>query len=155
MIIPQLVDEVMSREVLSLTEDQDLQHLDQTMRLFKFRHMPVTENNRLIGLVTQRDVLRISASSLLPGAREQTELLTKAYRVRDIMTRDVTVVHPGTLLTEAARMMHRGKLGCLPVVEADNRLVGILTESDFVRLALELLEDHAERADAGPARASS
>jgi CBS domain-containing membrane protein len=155
MIIPHLVDELMSREVLSLTEDQDLQHLDETMRLFKFRHMPVTENNRLIGLVTQRDVLRISASSLLPGAREQTELLTRAYRVRDVMTRDVKVVHPGTPLTEAARTMHRDKLGCLPVVDGENRLVGILTESDFVRLALELLEGHEAESSSGQPRASS
>jgi CBS domain-containing protein/hemerythrin-like domain-containing protein len=142
MKIPRLVGELMSRGVLSLTEDQDLRRIEDAMRLFKFRHMPVTDDDRLTGLVTQRDLLRVSASSLLPVAREQTELLAKRYRVRDIMTRAPKAVRPETRLLDAARLMLHEKLGCLPVVNADNVVVGILTEADFLRLAVELLEDH-------------
>jgi CBS domain-containing protein len=143
MKFPRLVGELMSRDVLSLTEDQDLRHLDDAMQLFKFRHMPVTDDDRLTGLVTQRDLLRVSASSLLPAARQQTELLAKSYRVRDIMTRTPKSVRPETRLLDAARLMQHEKLGCLPVVNADNVIVGILTEADFLRLAVELLEDDA------------
>jgi CBS domain-containing protein len=131
----------MSRDVLTLREEQDLHHLDDVMRLFKFRHMPVTDDRRLVGLVSQRDVLRISASSLLPGAKEQTDLLAKKFHVRDVMIRDVQTVTPGTLLSAAARLLLRDKVGCLPVVDEENVLVGILTESDFVRFATQVLED--------------
>jgi CBS domain-containing protein len=131
----------MSRDVLSLREDQDLEHLGDTMHLFKFRHMPVTEERRLVGLISQRDLLRISASSLLPGSSEQTAHLSKNFRVRDVMVRDVKTVNPETSLSVAARLLSQHKLGCLPVVDEHNVLVGILTESDFVRFALRVLEE--------------
>ncbi|HEX7670025.1 MAG TPA: CBS domain-containing protein [Polyangiaceae bacterium] len=140
MNIPRLVGDLMSRDVLSLSEDQDLLHIDDTMRLFRFRHMPVTNDGRLVGLVTQRDLLRVSASSLLPSAREQTDLLAKRCRVRDIMTHAPKAVGPDTRLRDAAHLMQHEKLGCLPVVNADNVLVGILTEADFLRLVVQLLE---------------
>ncbi|HEX7670912.1 MAG TPA: CBS domain-containing protein [Polyangiaceae bacterium] len=138
--LPQTVGELMSRDVLTLREDQDLHHLDAAMRLFKFRHMPVTDDRRLVGLITQRDVLRISASSLLPSAREQTDHLAKTFHVRDVMIRDVKTVNPETALSTAARLLLHEKLGCLPVVDQKNVVVGILTESDFVRFSLQVLE---------------
>jgi CBS domain-containing membrane protein len=138
--LPQTVSDLMSRGVLTLQEDQDLNHLGDAMRLFKFRHMPVTDDRRLVGLITQRDVLRVSASSLLPGAKEQTDHLAKTFHVRDVMIRDVKTVSPETSLATAGRLLLQHKLGCVPVVDHDNVLVGILTESDFVRFAVQVLE---------------
>jgi CBS domain-containing protein len=139
--LPKTVAELMSRDVLTLREDQDLRHLGEVMSLFKFRHMPVTEDQRLVGLVSQRDVLRVSASSLLPGAKEQTDFLAGKFRVRDVMVRDVMTVNPETALSSAAKILLQHKLGCLPVVDEQNVLVGILTESDFVRFATQVLGD--------------
>jgi CBS domain-containing protein len=138
---PQTVNDLMSKDVLCLAEEQDLRHLDDAMRLLKFRHMPVTADGRLVGIVTQRDVLRLSASSLLPGAKEQTAFLARTFLVRDVMIRNVKTVTPGTALSTAARLLLREKLGCLPVVDDRNVVVGILTESDFVRFATQVLED--------------
>jgi CBS-domain-containing membrane protein len=134
------VGDLMSRDVLCLSESMDLSHIDDAMRLFKFRHMPVTDDGRLVGVVTQRDVLRVCASSLLPNAAEQTAHLTKSYCVRDIMTRDVKTTRPGAPLAEAAKILIHDKIGCLPVVDESNVVVGIVTDSDFVRLALAALE---------------
>ncbi len=167
MKIPRYVGELMSRDVLCVTEDQDFRDVENPMRLFKFRHMPVTDDRRLVGLVTQRDLLRVSASSLLPGAPEQTAHLAKEYRIRDVMTRTPRAVEPETPLVEAARLMQHEKLGCLPVVNGDNVVVGILTEADFVRLVKQILENedqgsserlsgeaHAGRASLRPTLAS-
>ena len=139
-----VVLDLMSRDVLSLREDQDVQHLIETMKLFEFRHLTVTDEGRLVGLITQRDVLRISASSLLPNAREQTEHLSKKWKVRDVMTRGVKTVKPTTTLVEAARILDADKVGCLPVVDDDNALCGIITDSDFLKLTIELLEHPEE-----------
>ena len=141
---PESVGEVMSRDVVTLSEGQDLRHLEEVMRVCRFRHMPVTDEDRLVGLLSHRDILRISSSSLLPRQREQNDLLAGAFRVRDVMVRNPRSVNPETPLTEAAHLMQREKLGCLPVVDEKNRLVGILTEADFVRLALELLQGRSE-----------
>ena len=142
--IPGIVSQLMSKDVLTLTEDQDLSHLDAAMRLLRFRHMPVVDDKRLVGLVTQRDLLGVAASSLLPKAREQTELLEQRFRVRDVMSRNVRTVHPDTPLADAARILYAEKLGCLPVVNAENVLVGIVTEADFVLLASRLLEGRTD-----------
>ena len=61
--------------------------------------------------------------------------------VGDIMQTDVRTVAPDTLLREAAEILYRNKYGCLPVLDGDNKLVGIITEADFLRLAIALLHD--------------
>lgn len=61
----------------------------------------MVDGDRLVGLLTERDVLRVSASSLLPTAHEQTEFLARRFVVRDVMTRQVSSVRPDTPLSEA------------------------------------------------------
>ena len=129
----------MNRDLVTLEETQSLMFLPEVMKLFRFRHMPVLDEKRLVGLVTERDILRVSASSLLPTAREQTDYLAKKFVVRDMMTRNVQTVNPDTPLTEVAHRMRKNKLGCMPVVEGENTLVGIITEADFVTLFERLL----------------
>jgi CBS domain-containing protein len=131
---PRFVGELMSRDVVTVEEDATLENLDESMRTLRFRHMPVVDGKRLIGLISQRDVLRVSASTLLPAGRKQTEFLTKKFAVRDIMTRDVQTVRAEMPLRDAAQLMLQGKVGCLPVIDAENNLVGIITEADFVKL---------------------
>ena len=65
----------MSRDLVTLEETQNLKFLPEVMKVFRFRHMPVVDGNRLIGLVTERDVLRASASSLLPKSAEQADYI--------------------------------------------------------------------------------
>ena len=136
---PHVAADIMSRDLVTLEETQNLRFLPEVMKLFRFRHMPVVDGDRLVGLVTERDVLRVSASSLLPTAHEQTDFLARSFVVRDMMTREVVSVHPDTPLTEVARQMRREKLGCMPVVEGENTLVGIITEADFVMLSMRYL----------------
>jgi CBS domain-containing protein len=137
--MPRLAADIMTKDVITLEESETLENLDESMRALRFRHIPVVDGKRVIGLISQRDVLRTSASTLLPASRQQNDLLTKRFTVRDVMTRDVQTVQPHTPLAEVARIMRRGKVGCLPVVEGENTLVGIITEADFVTLGERLL----------------
>lgn len=138
--VPRTVGEIMSRDVVTVTEAQTLEFLPETMRLFRFRHLPVVDDAKLVGLISERDLLRVAASSLLPAAQEQSRYLAAKFKVSDIMTRDVEVVGANTLLAVAASLMETKKLGCLPVVDDDNRLLGIVTEADFVALVRRLLQ---------------
>jgi CBS domain-containing protein len=94
------------------------------MRYANIRHLPVIdERHRVIGIVSDRDVLRARQ-----GRHKRTA------RVEDIMTRRVRRVRPETPAYQAAAMMTQHKIGALPVVGVDGRLVGLVTETDFLRM---------------------
>jgi CBS domain-containing protein len=103
------------------------------MRLGRIRHLPVLDDEgALVGIVSQRDLFRGAlARALGYGAHAQQKLLGQLL-VKEVMTNDPVAVAPDAPLADAARLMLERKIGALPVVE-NGRLVGILTESDFVK----------------------
>jgi len=141
-----LVDRIMSTELVTLEMDEDLGMADTIMNLARIRHLPVVREERLVGLVTHRDILRAQVSLFAELTPKQSAEINREILACDIMTREVETVGPGTSVLEVARLMYRRKLGCVPVVEDDGRLVGIVTEADFVRLVIDGLEQ--ERAGA-------
>jgi len=131
-----LVSDLMTDHVLSIRPNEDLARLVELMDDIHVRHVPVVdEGNVLVGVVSQRDLIRhvLHAESDLPLA-EMRQLL-EARDVRSVMVTDVESVEPTTPISEAGQIMFDNKLGCLPVVQAD-RLVGILTEADFVKYVI-------------------
>jgi CBS domain-containing membrane protein len=130
--LPDTVSEIMSREVVSVEESDSLLNLLESMRALRFRHLPVTDGDHVIGLLTERDLSALATSSLLPHHAEQSRDLFERFRVRDVMVRDVISVSPDTPLVDAGRLLLSKRIGCLPVVDPQNVLVGIVTSSDFV-----------------------
>ena len=128
------VRDLMTQEVVAARPDDTLATLHGLMFERDIRHMPVVENDsELVGLVSQRDLLRHSLieQSDVPDFIE--DALLERLHVRELMTTGVVSIEPEADIREAAQIMFENKYGCLPVVEG-SRLVGILTESDFVRL---------------------
>jgi CBS domain-containing membrane protein len=136
--IARTVADIMTRDVVCVAEEDNLLNLLESMHALRFRHTPITADGRLVGLLAERDLLRISASTLLPNRSESDQFLQKRFLVRDVMIRNVISVSPETTLREAAKLMRTARINCLPVVESDSRLVGIVTSSDFLRLVEEL-----------------
>ena len=106
------------------------------MRTYRIRHLPAVDaNGRLVGLVTHRDLLAASSSSIIANSEdERVQLLTWAG-VGDVMETHLSVAHPDESAAAAGERLLRHKIGCLPVVEGDAQLVGIVTEEDFLRWA--------------------
>jgi CBS domain-containing membrane protein len=127
------VRDLMTDHVFTLRPTDDLESLYDLMDTRHVRHVPVVDRDGdLVGLVTQRDLARraLGAQDDLPLSMQQ-EILRRR-KVREIMATEVDTVEPDESLKAAAEMLIDNKIGCLPVVEGDH-LVGILTESDFVR----------------------
>ena len=109
-----------------------------TLRASAIRHLPVVENGRLVGLLTDRDIQRCAPSRLVPITEEGYNAVFADTTVGRIMTREPLSVSPDTTLLTAIGMMQQSRFGCLPVVEND-QVVGILTRSDLVDTLLRLL----------------
>ncbi len=127
-----LVRDLMSRPVHTLHHTANLAEVNALMAGSRIRHVPIIEDGcTVVGLVTHRDLLRraMGGGEHLPESIRGPYL--RSLPVAETMTRTVVTTGPDVLLVEAAQLMMRRKYGCLPVVE-NGRLVGILTEADFV-----------------------
>jgi CBS domain-containing membrane protein len=143
--LPLCVCDLMTHPVVTLFAEQTIPLAEDIMRLKHVRHLPVVdERNRLLGLLSHRDLMRAQISALVGPAHQQRRADLQDVLVRQIMTRDVWTVLPTTWAATAAQTLLDHKFGCLPVVDAEHRLVGIVTERDFLKLALRALgESHA------------
>lgn len=145
-MVPLLVRDIMTPKVLCMLEEENLERIETGMQRFKFRHLPVIDGGKLVGLVSQRDYLRASVSALDPDYALKHSNLERNIFVAEIMTRDVVSVRPDTPLVEAAAILRQHKFGCLPVTEADGTVVGIVTDYDFVGLSIALMEQASAEA---------
>jgi CBS domain-containing protein len=132
----------MTSELFAVRQAAPVSVLQDLMDEKRIRHVPVVDDDgTLVGLVSQRDVIRCaSAADELPLSTSGD--LLGAIRAEDIMTQQVETVDADDDLAAAARIMLENKYGCLPVVE-EGVLAGIITEADFVRLMADLGQDSA------------
>lgn len=136
-----LVEDIMTTDVVTFFAEQTVPLAEDVMRIHRFRHLPVIEHDgRLVGLVTQRDLLRGQISVLTGLSYAERRARQEGVRISQLMTREVWTVSPGTLAIHAGRTLLDHKFSCLPVVDDRRVLCGIVTERDFLQLALDTLE---------------
>jgi acetoin utilization protein AcuB len=133
-----LVRDSMTREVVTVGPETTAAVALALCREIGIRHLPVLEEGRLVGIISDRD-LRSATPAL--GEPERAEALERV-RVADEMAKEVVTVRPEDPIEEAAIEMYERKIGCLPVVD-DGDLVGIVTSSDVMRAFVRLVGAHA------------
>lgn len=133
------VADYMKKGPVILRCGEDAALADSVMREGRLRHVPITRDGKLVGLVTRTDLLRTGTHGGGPTARRTL--------VDEVMTREVMSVRPESRLADAVGMLLEHKIGCLPVVDAEHRVIGIITETDIVRFAGDVIED-LDRVDA-------
>ncbi len=133
-----IVEEIMKRDVISLSKDHSLRDAIRVMNENNIRHIPITdEKRRLIGLVTDRDLKEAGPSSLLHD--EKDNILDKP--LSSIMKTDLITGHPLDFVEEVAAIFYEKKIGCLPIVSGE-KLVGIITETDIFHTLVQLTGVH-------------
>jgi CBS domain-containing protein len=121
----------MTDEVVSIDHDASLLEAHRLMGTKRIRSLVVTENEKMIGVITRTDLMSSDPSRLASRNNQELSLKILTQSVEKIMSRDLITILPTAPVTEAAELMLKYKIHCLPVVDAEKNLVGIITESDL------------------------
>ncbi len=131
------VRDLMSQDVFVLYADDNLLFAEEMMQWKRIRHIPVVDRESNVqGLITHRDILRASISTIAQLSRGERRAAQAGILLRDIMRTRVFTIGPRADIKDAARVMLRQKIGCLLVVQ-EGQLIGILTEVDFLKYVLD------------------
>jgi CBS domain-containing protein len=135
-----MVEDVMTRDVVTLTPEQTLRDAINLLRREHIRHLPVVEGQKLLGIVTDRDVKRATPSVFTGVGNDEYDTSLVTITVAQLMTREPITVPGRSPLKKAVEIFINARVGALPVVD-DGQLVGILTDIDVLRITHDLLPD--------------
>jgi CBS domain-containing protein len=127
-----VVREIMMGSPVTLKPDDTLDLANDIISLGRIRHIPVVDDGKLIGIISERDLIGAAASRIF-GLKQRTKsTLLKSVLIKDIMRKRVVTVDPDTPITNAAHLMANKKIGCVPVLSG-GALVGLVTTTDVLR----------------------
>ena len=134
-----LVRDWMIREVITVAPDDTLATALSLTRRHRVRHLPVVlASGDLAGILSDRDIRLAMPSPLTTADAERTDFLEQTA-IAVVMSRDVITVGPDETIDEAAKLLYRHRIGALPVIGADQRMLGILTETDILHAFVRIL----------------
>ena len=143
------VRDIMSSPAMTVSPDATLPAANALMKEKKIRHLPVLEKGRLVGIVSRGDLREASISASINADQYELHFLLNKLTVGKLMTRKGRTVTPDALVVDAADLMTEHKIAGLPVVDAEGAVVGIITESDLLKMLVRRLRepDEQKRAD--------
>ena len=124
--------EIMMGSPVSLKPDDNLDLANNVIALGRIRHIPVVQDGRLVGMITERDLIGAAANKIFGLKQASKSALLKTVRIKDVMKKRVVTVAPDTPIKDTVHLMAEKKIGCVPVV-ADGALVGLVTTTDVLR----------------------
>ena len=133
------VRDIMSDKIVTVSADDTLSTVEDIMTLGRLRHMPVVRGGQLVGVVSERDLLRASLSNLSTFGSEHRRAFLYGVNIGRVMSEPPVVIDPEATIAQAASMMADRKIGCLPVVDPVDGLVGMLSETDVLRYFASIL----------------
>ncbi len=133
-----LVSNWMSKDIVTVDQDDSMQHAIKLLKEHGIRMLPVVKKGKLAGIVTDRDLKRASASDATTLEIHELFYLLSRIKVKEIMTRKVITVPPDFTAEETAQVLLNHKISGVPVVDESTRIVGVITKTDLFRVLISL-----------------
>ena len=124
--------EIMMGSPVTLKPEDSLSLASDVISLGRIRHIPVVDEGRLVGILTERDLIGAAASQILGLKQKNKTALLKSVLIKEVMKKRVISAAPDTPIKELAHLMADKKIGCVPIVSA-GALVGLVTTTDLLR----------------------
>lgn len=129
------VSEIMSKDLITLGPKQSLYEAEKLFNRHNIRHIPIVENERLVGMISRTDLLRISFADLNENDEFDVPVVYEMFGISDIMTRIPVFVEVDSTIKETAQILSRQNFHSLPVLD-NGKLVGIITTTDLINYLL-------------------
>lgn len=127
------VENIMNRDVVTLSLDERLKTIQELFNEQKFHHVLVVEDNKLVGVVSDRDILKQLSPFLSTAAERTQDRSTLDKKIHQIMTRKPITVDKETPIEEAAEMFVKKNISCLPILTEEKEIIGIITLKDILK----------------------
>jgi CBS domain-containing protein len=124
--------EIMMGSPVTLKPEDTLDLANDVISLGRIRHIPVVDDGRLVGILTERDLIGAAASQIFGLKQKNKSALLKSVLIKEVMKKRVISAAPNTPIKEIAHLMAEKKVGCVPIVSA-GALVGLVTTTDILR----------------------
>ena len=133
------ISEIMSTNIIALNRDDDLETAEILFKKHKIRHIPVVDENVIIGMLSYSDLLRISFADAVYDTEEEVDALVyNMFTIEQVMAKDVVTVPSTATIKDVAKILSEKEFHALPVVD-DGDLVGIVTTTDLINYLLKQL----------------
>ncbi|RCT55365.1 CBS domain-containing protein [Winogradskyella sp. KYW1333] len=134
-----LISEIMTKNIIALNRDDDLETAEMLFKRNKIRHIPVVAEEVIIGMLSYTDLLRISFADAVYETEEEVDTLVyNMFTIDQVMAKNVVTVSSTATIKEVAKILAENEFHALPVVD-DGRLVGIVTTTDLINYLLKQL----------------
>jgi len=144
-----LVKNWMSKNVITVDIDESLSTAAKLQKKFGIRGLPVMDENKLVGIVTSGDIKRASASNATSLEIHELLFLIEKIKINEIMIKEPITASPFMTIVEVAQILLKHKINSVPVVDEDDQLVGIITESDIFKVLISLSGSETREIDFG------
>jgi acetoin utilization protein AcuB len=141
------VRDIMTSPVIVITPDTPIPAAMALMREKNIRHLPVVEHDRLIGIISRGDLREASISEAINADIYELNFMLNRLSVSKLMSKKVLTVTPEAPIVHAAELMTENKISGLPVVDPSGAVIGIVTESDLLKMLVRKLRDAEELSD--------
>ena len=125
--------DIMQSKLVTVGIGDRLSVVEDIMTLGGVRHIPVVRGGELVGVLSDRDVLRASLSNLNGRSADERRAFLHAVEIAKVMSEPPVVIAPEESVVAAARLMVARKIGCLPVVDREGALIGLVTKTDLLK----------------------
>ena len=137
------INDIMTKKVIFIHENDRFSLVEEKLREFNIRHLPIIDDRgKLVGIVTQRDLYRIQSPRHLEDDTwyyDQKSL--DSHILKYVMTKDPSALNPEDPVAKAILLMVQCRYGCLPIVQKDRTLCGIITQHDILKVAARILRE--------------
>jgi acetoin utilization protein AcuB len=133
-----LVKNWMSKKVITIGENDSMQEAINLIKQHKINMLPVMKGEKLVGIVTDRDLKKASASDATTLDVHELMYLISKIKIKDIMSKKPVTIPPDFTIEETASILLDNNISGAPVLDHDNQLVGIITQADIFKVIISL-----------------